>query len=346
MGFQLFDKDLKEGLKPVYLFYGSEDYLMEQYIHNMIEAYVPKGHEDFNLQIFDGDQTPLGSVLDACETLPFFSTHKVVVVKNSPYFKSKKSELTDALTERLLKYLESPSMETYLFFVSSGSIDKRKKVTKSVEKHGRLIEFGKLNPQIFMKWVHKKIKLLNKDIEQKALSYLISRLSYLEKDHSKTLLEVDNEIKVLCSSVYEKEFIQKEDIDRYIKKPLEADIFKLVDAVGRKKADEGILMMHHLLESGEAIQGIFHMICRQFRLLKKIQMLVHEGLPQPQIAKALGLHPYVVKLIVNQIDLFTSAQLTEILQVCSDIDYKMKSTNIQPVLAVEALMVTCSQMVK
>ena len=50
MGFQVFDKDLKEGLKPLYLFYGDEKYLMEQYIQNMVEVTVEKGQEDFNLQ--------------------------------------------------------------------------------------------------------------------------------------------------------------------------------------------------------------------------------------------------------------------------------------------------------
>lgn len=344
MGFQDFDKDLKEGLKPVYLFYGDEKYLMEQYIQKMVEVCVPKGHEDFNLQYYDGEQTGLGDILDACETLPFFSSHKVVVVKNAPYFRAKKNELTDALSDRLLKYLDSPALETYLFFVAADGIDKRKKVYKALGKKGRVVEFGKLSPAIFSKWVHKKIKLHKKDIDGKDLNYLVSRLSYLDKDHTKTLLEVDNELKVLCTSVYEDEHIQREAIDRYIKKPLEADIFKLVDAVGRKKADESIKMMHHLLDSGEAIQGIFHMICRQFRLLKKIQMLVREGLPQSHIAKSLGLHPYVVKLIVNQIDLFSSQALTEILDICSTIDYKMKSTSLQPVLAVEELMIRCSLM--
>jgi len=345
MGFQVFDKDLKEGLRPVYLFYGEEQYLMEQYVQNVVKKCVPEGQEDFNLHYFDGDQTSLDAILDACETLPFFADHKVVIVKNTPYFRSKKADLSEALAERLLTYLQEPSNQTYLFFITSDSIDKRKKVTKAVDKKGRAVEFGKLDGQIFTKWVHKKIKQQGKDIEGKTLSALVHRLSYLDKDSSKTLLEIDNELKVLCSSVFEGNLIHQEDVDRYIKKPLEADIFKLVDAVGRKKAETGIKMMHRLIENGESIHGIFHMICRQFRLLKKIQMLIKEGLPQAQIAKTLGLHPYVVKLIVNQIDLFSSSQLTQILDTCSTIDYKMKSTNIKPVLAIEELMITCSLMV-
>lgn len=342
MGFQVFDKDLKTGLKPVYLFYGDEKYLMEQYLQNVVDAYVEKGQEDFNLHYFDGDQATVAEIIDACETLPFFASHKVVIVKNTPYFRSKKNDLTDASSERLLNYLTEPSNETYLFFMVNESIDKRKKITKAVETKGRIVEFGKLEGNIFGRWVHKKIKKQGVDLDHQALNHLVSRLAYLGKDHHKSLLEVENELQILCSSVYNKKIIEIEDVDALIKKPLESDMFKMVDAVGNKNASEGIRMMHDLLASGEAIQGIFHMICRQFRLLKKIQMLVKEGYPQQTIAKTLGLHPYVVKLIVNQIHLFTSDQLSTILMECSDIDYKMKSTNIQPILAVEQLMVKCS----
>jgi DNA polymerase-3 subunit delta len=342
MGFQVFDKDLKTGLKAVYLFYGDEKYLMEQYLQNVVEAYVEKGQEDFNLHYFDGEQASVSEVLDACETLPFFSSHKVVIVKNAPYFRSKKNDLTDASLERILNYIKAPSSETYLFFMVNEAIDKRKKITKAVEGKGRIVEFDKLDSSIFTRWVHKKIKKHGVDLEHQVLNHLVARLAYLGKDHHKTLLEVENELQILCSSVYNKKIIEINDVNRLIKEPLEGDIFKLVDAVGRKNAAEGIHMMHELLSSGEAIQGIFHMICRQFRLLKKIQMLVKEGYPQQSIAKTLGLHPYVVKLIVNQIHLFTSDQLSKILLECSDIDYKMKSTSIQPVLAVEQLMIHCS----
>lgn len=344
MGFEVFDKDIKTGLKPAYLFYGPEKYLIEQYIDKMIKKYVPDTYKDFNLTIYDGEKVTLDELIDACETVPFFSEHKIVIVKNTTYFRSKKSNISDAEEKRLMEYLESPSESSRLFFISNTSVDKRKKLTKSMVKNGQMVEFEKLNAAIFQKWVYRKIKQQDKEIDREIMSYLIDRLAYLDKHSSKGLLDVDNELRMICSSIHDRSDVQKGDVDQFVKKPLDADIFMMVDAVGNKKAETAILLMHELLKSGEPIQVIFTMICRQFRLLKKIKMLVSEGYNQASISKVIGLHPYVVKNVMRQIHMFNDAHLTGVLDKCSTIDYKMKSTAIDPVLAIETLIIECSFM--
>lgn len=344
MGFERFDQDIKMGLKSVYLFHGQEKYLVEQYLQKMLDKYVPETYRDFNYTVYDGEKATLDEILDTCETLPFFNACKIVVVKNTPYFRSKKSNIHEAEEERLIEYMASPSESCHLIFITNNSVDKRKKLTKRVEKHGSMIEFGKLNNQIFTKWVHKKIKQLDCEIDGRTLNYLIDRLSYLDKQSSKELLVVDNELRMICSSVQERRDIQVEDIDKFVKKPLDADIFMLVDAVGQKKAEQAIGLMHELIKAGEPVQVIFAMICRQFRLLKKTKMLVGDGYNQTSISKLIGQHPYVIKKVMRQIHLFDSKALTDILEKCSTIDYKMKSTSMDPVLAIETMLVECSYM--
>ncbi|MBN2795993.1 MAG: DNA polymerase III subunit delta [Clostridia bacterium] len=342
MGFEVFDQDIKMGLRPVYLFHGQEQYLIEQYLQKMVEKYIPESSRDFNYMVYDGEKVTVDELIDTCETVPFFSDLKIVVVKNAPYFKSKKNMLTDATENRLLEYFASPSDATKLIFISNTAIDKRKKITKSIDDVGRVIEFDKLSPNIYQRWVHKKIKLAGCDIEHQVLNYLIDRTSYLDKNSSKGLLDVDNDIKMVCSSLQGRTFVEIADIDAFIKKPLEANIFMMVEAIGEKKAATGILLMHELIQHGEAVQMIFTMISRQFRLLKKVKMLVADGYDQNSIAKILGQHPYAIKKIMQQIHLFSSEALTDILEKCSNIDYQMKSTSIDTVLAIETLLVELS----
>lgn len=341
MGFEVFDKDIKMGLKPVYLFHGQERYLIDQYIEKMIEVYVPETYRDFNLVTFDGEKSSLDEILDACETLPFFSECKIILVKNTTYFRNKKANLSISEEKRLLAYYENPSESSHLFFISNHAIDKRKKVVKSLDKCGRIIEFSKLSAQIFPRWVHKKIKQTGKDISSEMLRYLIERLSYIDKNSTKTLLDVDNEIKMICSSINDLE-VTEESINDFVKKPLDADIFMMVDAVGNKRAESAIRIMHELIKNGQPIQVIFTMISRQFRLLKKVKMLVKEGYNQGSIAKLLGVHPYALKNIMKQVHMFNEKQLTIILDQCSRIDYQSKSTAIDFNLAIETLIVECS----
>lgn len=344
MGFQDFDQDIKNGLKPVYLFYGQERYLMDQMLEKMIQTYVPDTYRDFNLVTFDGEKVSPDEIIDACETVPFFNETKIILVKNAPFFRATKSQLTDAGEKRLLDYFAEPLESSKLFFISNHSIDKRKKVTKTVGKCGSLVEYGKLEPNIFKKWMHKKIKTLGKDIDGGTLTYLVQRMAYLDKLSTKNLLDVDNELKMICSSLIERKDVTADDINQFVKKPLEADIFVMVDAVGRKQAEKAIVIMHELMKQGEPIIKIYSMICRQFRILKKTKMLAEDGYNQASIAKMIGVHPYAVKKIMSQLNVFDSRSLTYILEKCSDLDYKMKSTSINSELAVEALIVECSLM--
>ncbi len=304
MGFELFDKDIKVGLKLIYLFHGHEKYLIEQYLEKMNDKYIPEAYRDFNLVVFDGEKVTLDELLDTCETVPFFNERKIVIVKNVPYFKSKKNPLTDAEEKRLLEYFKNPSETTHLVMVSNVSVDARKKTSKAVKASGSVIEFAKLNEKIFPKWVYKKITVLNKDIQGNNLRYLIDRLAYLDKQSSKNLLDVDNEIKMICSALTDKTMIEVEDIDKFVKKPLDADIFMMVDALGDRKAETALTIMNELIRNGEVIQVIFTMVSRQFRLIKKIKMMVSEGYNQSSIAKILGIHPYVVKKVMRQINAF------------------------------------------
>lgn len=340
MGFEVFDKDIKMGLKPVYLFHGQERYLIDQYLHKMIDTYVPETYRDFNLVVFDGEKTSLDEILDACETVPFFSDCKVILVKNTSYFRNKKANLSTSEEKRLLDYYANPSESSHLFFISNHTIDKRKKVVKDIDKVGRIVEYSKLNPQIFPRWVHKKIKQYNSDISSDLLRYLIERISYLDKNSTKTLLDVDNELKMICSSVQAE--VTKEAIHDFVKKPLDADIFMMVDALGNKRAETAIKIMHELVKNGQAMQLIFSMVFRQFRLLKKVKMLIKEGYNQAAIAKLLNVHPYAIKKVMKQVHMFNEKQLTLILEKCSDIDYKSKSTALDFNLAVETLIVECS----
>ncbi len=342
MGFEVFDKDIKTGLKPQYLFYGQERYLIDQFIDKMIDKYVPDSYRDFNLIVFDGERTGVDEIIDACETVPFFNEIKVVIVRNATFFRSKKANVTPEGESRLLDYFKQPLESTKLFFISNQSIDKRKKITKEIQKEGRIVEFGKLDHNIFIKWMHKQIKSYGKDLDQQTMNYLVNRMAYLDKHSSKNLLDVENELRMICSSLIDRDHVSNEDIDKYVKKPLDADIFQMVDAVGQKKAETAILIMHELLNKGEPIQVIFSMICRQFRLLKKVKMLVDEGYNQASIAKLLSAHPYAIKNIMKQIHRFDGKVLTLILDKCSTIDYKMKSTAMDPVLAIETLIIECS----
>ena len=76
-------EDIKKGnLKKVYLFYGEEEFLMDYSLKVIKDKYIDSGLESLNYIVFEGKDTPLDSIYNACETLPFMSQKRIVVGMN------------------------------------------------------------------------------------------------------------------------------------------------------------------------------------------------------------------------------------------------------------------------
>ena len=80
MNYKELINDIKnDKLLTVYLFTGSENYLMDKAIELLKDKYIDKSFETLNYVVLDGKEVYFDNVLNACETLPFMSR------KNSSY---------------------------------------------------------------------------------------------------------------------------------------------------------------------------------------------------------------------------------------------------------------------
>ena len=79
-------EDIKSGsFKRVYLLYGEEGYLRNQYRDLLIQALVPDG-DTMNFTRFSGKDVDEHEILSQAETLPFFAERRVILVENSGFF--------------------------------------------------------------------------------------------------------------------------------------------------------------------------------------------------------------------------------------------------------------------
>ena len=95
---KILSQHIKSGeFKPVYLIYGTEDYLRKQYRDKMRQAIV--GDDTMNYSYFEGKGISVKELIDLGETLPFFSERRLIVVENSGFFSSAQDELAAYLKE-------------------------------------------------------------------------------------------------------------------------------------------------------------------------------------------------------------------------------------------------------
>ena len=115
--------DIKSGnFKQVYLLYGEEAYLKQQYKQNLVKALNPDG-DTMNFNHYEGKGIDVKQLIDLCETMPFFAERRVVLLEDTGFFKNKCEELADYMKE-LPDYL-------YLVFAET-EVDKSFRIIISI----------------------------------------------------------------------------------------------------------------------------------------------------------------------------------------------------------------------
>jgi len=125
-----------------YLFYGEEQYIIDNLINYLVEQIDPV-YRDFNVKFIDWEKKDLSDILANLETLPFMGNHTFTIVTNA---EKMNKDLSDEAINNLKKYIQNPNESSVLIFIAT-HMDKRKKMYKALKKHSRIEEFRKLNIQ-------------------------------------------------------------------------------------------------------------------------------------------------------------------------------------------------------
>lgn len=328
-------------LAGVYLFYGNEKYLIDKSLEEIKDAYIDSTNESFNYISYDDFKGEAEQLIDSCETLPFMGSKRLIVVRCPELFNGKRSPINSDDEGKLAKYFQNIPETTSLIFIGDNKIDKRKKIVKEIKKHGKIIEFDKLRHKDLSKWIYKKFKGINKSIELATIEKLIIALGYLDKNSSKTLYDIENEIKKIANFNSNSDTIDSKDINKIVSKSIENNIFSLVDAVAEKNSDEALKIINQMLISGEPEGRILYMIVRQFKILYKVKLMVDRGYTTIAIAPKISLPQYIVKKYLKQANSFTSDDLMTILNKSIETDRNIKTGKMTAKLALEVLITEC-----
>lgn len=104
------NNDLKSGnYRPMYLLYGSEEYLKTSYKKMFRQAIG--GEDGMNYQLFEG-MPDVDTLIDALETMPFFAEHRLVLISGSGLFKRRRRSGSSRICRRCRDPATSCSSKT------------------------------------------------------------------------------------------------------------------------------------------------------------------------------------------------------------------------------------------
>lgn len=329
-----------DNIASSYLFVGVEEYMMSLAIEKIKDKYIDPNFETLNYTRLNGRDTFLDDLMNSCETLPFMSDKKLVVVKDAYAFLE---NIKDSSEKDFYNYMDD--LGDYLILVlldSSSSIRKNTRFYKYFNKNKKAVEFNKLFNNDLVSWANSTLALHKKKMSMADINYFIDNSSYRSRNINVSLYDVENELLKLID-FSKNTLITRDDIDNVLAKSIDTNIFELLNAINKNDSETAINVFNDMYISNEPIPRIFHMITRQIRLLLAYKLYRNKGYNDGLIQEKLGIKSFEFGKIRTQSFNFQEERLEEIMEYLLQMDLKLKTVSSQDKLEMEILLVKLCQ---
>lgn len=332
---------IKQKLSPMYLFYGKQTYIMNNLKEQVLNKVLSKDERDFNLSIYDMEETPIDIAIEDAETLPFIGEKRVVII-NRPFFLTgeRTKQKVEHNLEQFEAYISKPSDYTiFIIMAPYEALDKRKKIVKNLMKHAETFELTKLTDDL----IYETLKQTTDDFHvgfpkesfQKLLEWVGPNMNQLV-----------NEVQKMALYCGEGEDITLEVIENLVAKSLESNVFSLIDKIMNHQLSDAFRILYDLYKLKEEPIRLLALISRQIRIIYQVSIYSHQGYAQKQIAGIIKVHPFAVKVAARQLGSFSQEALRQALELCTETDYKMKTGQMDKFIALELLIHQISSLQK
>ena len=274
-------EDIASGqTKPIYFLMGEEAFYIDKisdYIENNVLREEEKG---FNQMVLYGRDVEIEDIIANAKRYPMMAEKQVLIIKEA-------QDLFRVI-EKLTPYVENPLMTTVLVICYKYKIlDKRKKLSKAITKHGCLFESKKLYDNQVGGWINNELKMKGYSIEPKANLMLVE---FLGNDLSK----INNELGKLTLILEKGSTITANDIEKNIGISKDFNNFELQNAIGSKKITKANRIIIYFAQNPKSNPLVLtiSLLNSYFTRLLSYHGLKDKG--RINVAKSLGISPYFV----------------------------------------------------
>jgi DNA polymerase-3 subunit delta len=318
-----------------YLFHGEDEYRRSLQLATMKAKLGDSTTVALNTTELDGRRLTLDELVSACDALPFLSERRMVIVRDlAARFERQAALSADNLEagpgflEQFEEYVNRLPESTRLVLIEDHKVKDNNPIHKIVSHsdHGHEREFAPLRPGELVRWIAQRVEEKGGRMERAAINALAA---FVGSD----LRLLDQEIDKLLTYAGSQRAVTEQDVELLVTYAQEANIFHMVDALGKRDTRRAMELMEHLLDGGQHPLHLLRMIIRQFRILIQVKELLARGTSPEDIRTLLDLHAFVLDKTRRQAGNFSMQQLEVIYKRLHELDTAVKSGEIEPVLA-------------
>lgn len=299
-----------------YCVVGNESLLVKEKIESITKQWM-KEDNGLNSILYDASASDfsIAALLEDCWTIPFFAEIKVILVRNANFL-STSGSLSDQDQTNLLQYFQKPCETTVLILTGDfEKMDSRKKIVKSMSKLVQCYQCNQMDAPQFHAYVSQCCQRNNLNLDKAAMDELLSRL----------LPDMLSFQQVLAKLTLYPDVLDANAIAHLVSRPLEDNVFELVDAVVKQDLKKAMHLWRDLQVINTDPIGLVSLIGGQFRLLYQVRVLHDQGSSESSMASTLKVHPYRVKLAHESARKINKERLSYLILLSATLDQDFKS---------------------
>jgi DNA polymerase-3 subunit delta len=318
-------------MSNLYFLFGNDEFAISRKLKEFESDFTDPTSAEMNTARLDARSMGDDELGNAVNAMPFLAKRRVVLLANP----SSKYNNPSA-RKKFLEFVEkAPDTTRLVLYESVEPRDVEKHwLVKWAEKNSKLIQTKTfMLPRLkdMTGWMVNETKNQGGQIEPRAAEML------------KDMVGVDTrqagmEIAKLLAYVNWARPINSQDVEAVCIVSSQQSVFDFVDALSNGNGKTAQHLLHRLLETEDPF-SLWGMVVRQFRLLVQAREILDERGNQNDVARVLGVHPFVAEKTTQQATRFSIESLESIYRKLLNIDEGVKTSKITLDLAMDTLVV-------
>jgi len=315
----------------IYFLFGNDEFAITRKLKDFEADFTDPTSADMNTARLDARSMSENDLNTAVNAMPFLAKRRLVLLVNpSSKFNNASSR------KKFLEFMEKTPDTTRLVMYESVEPKEADKhwINKWAGKNDKLIQTKAfMLPRLkdMTGWIVNESKQQGGQIEQRAAEML------------KDMVGVDTrqagmEIAKLLAYVNWARPITTSDVEAVCIVTSQQSVFDFVDALSNGNGKVAQHLLHRLLESEDPF-SLWGMVIRQFRLLIQAREILDGRGTKDDVARALGVHPFVAEKTTGQAIRFNVEFLEHVYRKLLAIDEGVKTGQVTLDLAMDTLVV-------
>lgn len=306
-----------------YNVFGDDDFLVKSSC-DMLFNYLTDKNELSKVMLSTENLTA-ESLNNILNTSSFLGGKKLVILSDFDSIKNKD------LLRCILEYSISPLDSTILCVVSQQKIIDEKKVNELnvSQKNFSFIDCSRIEQNMLFAWIDSRLRetkcSMTDDAKNKLIDFTNGYLSHISIELDKLIAFADG--KQITST----------DVENMVTKELEFSIYELTENLGKKNYQKSFEILNLMMSDKKVSLSVFALIQNYFR--RMFFSAITSG-TNAQIAQQLGVKEYAIKKAKESAKYFSKIKLKQIVELCNDLDLKIKTSQLEYSKAVTLLVMS------